>query len=143
MRIGRLIFRVVLTIIVIVPLAWFCLTAFEPEVILYQAQRIAGERPYCIVVADTNHPFRYKEIKNRNDLTYSALAVHMDWGGSSGPFAETYYSLLILKDPNEVRNWSKRYLNFESDVIPTQTSLYRMDLGKLCTPAVNFAKLVP
>ena len=142
MRIGRLILAALATILAI-PIAWGLLTAFEPTVVLYQAQRIAGERPYCIVVADIDHPFRYKQVRSRSDLTYSAFAVRMSWGGSSGPFAGTYYSLLILKNPNEVRNWSKLYLNFKSDVKPLQTSLYRRDPETFCTPVVGFAKLVP
>lgn len=143
MRIGRLIFGGILAIIVIIPLGWGCATAFEPQVMLYRAQSIAGERPYCIVVADNDRPFRYREVKNRSDLTYGALVVHGYWGGSGpGPKIDAYYSLLILRNPHEVRNWSKRYLTFESDVIPTQSSIYGVDLGKLCVPVVNFAKRV-
>ena len=143
MRVSRLIFRIVLAIILIlisIPLLWGSLTAFEPEIILYQAKRIAGDRPYCIVVSDTDRPFHYKSMRTRSDLTFGALAVRTDWGGSSGPYQETYYSLLILRDPDEIRNWSKLYLNFESDANPTQSSLFHVDFRRLCTPVIDFAK---
>jgi hypothetical protein len=142
MRIRTLFFRLVLAVILI-PVIWLCLIMFEPEVILFQAMRIASDRPYCIVVADHDHNLaEYKVAVRRGDLTFSALTTHLDWGGSGGPFADTYYSLLILENPHEVRNWSKFYLNFESDVEPMQSSLVHTDIGKLCTPVVNFAKSI-
>jgi hypothetical protein len=79
---------------------------------------------------------------NRSNLTYSALTTRVAWGGSGGPRAEIYYALLILKNPNEIRNWSKLHLNFESDVEPMQTSLVHKDISKLCTPVVDFAKSI-
>jgi hypothetical protein len=146
MSIGTLILRLVLAIILVlicVPVLWFCLTAFEPEVLLYQAGRIAGNRPYCIVVSDKDRSMQYKEVAKRSDLTFGALTVHLFRGGSSGPFADTYYSLLILGNPDELRNWSKLYLNFQSDVVPTQTSLVRKEPRSLCTPVIDFSKSVP
>jgi ABC-type glycerol-3-phosphate transport system permease component len=146
MSIGTLILRLVLAIILVlicVPVLWFCLTAFEPEVILYQARRTAANRPYCIAVSDKDRPMQYKEVMKRSDLTFGALTAHVYWGGSYGPFADTYYSLLILKNPDEIRNWSKLYLNFRSDVVPTQTSLFRKDPRSLCTPVIDFSKSVP
>ena len=119
MRIGKLIFRLILAgvlILICIPLIWLCLTAFEPEVILFQV--------------------------NRSDLTHSALTARVDWGGSGGPKVENYYALLILKNPNEIRNWSKLHLNFENDVVPTQSSLFREDINRLCTPIVDFAKSI-
>ena len=141
MRIRKLLFRLALAIVV-VPVMWICLTIFEPEVILFQAMRIAGDRPYCIVVADKDQHFTYKVTVRRSDLTFSALTTQLLWGGSGGPFAETYYSLLILKNPDEIRNWSKLYLNFESDVEPAQSSLAHKDISKFCTPVVDFAKSI-
>jgi|SRR5580704_1039116 ABC-type glycerol-3-phosphate transport system permease component len=146
MRIGKLIFRLILAgvlILICIPLIWLCLTAFEPEVILFQAKRIAGDRPYCIVVDDKDRNLqKYKVAVNRSDLTHSALTARVDWGGSGGPKVENYYALLILKNPNEIRNWSKLHLNFENDVVPTQSSLFREDINRLCTPIVDFAKSI-
>lgn len=140
MRVGIL--AIILTPIC-VALIWLCLTVFEPSVILYQAERIAGDRPYCIVVAAPERPLQYRKISNRSDLTYSALTVRVDTGGSIGPIAETYYALLIMGNPVEVRNWSKRYLNFERDVEPMQSSLADRNPYDLCKPAADFAKAVP
>jgi hypothetical protein len=146
MSIGTLILRFVQAIILIstcISLLWGCLTAFEPEVILFQAGRIADDRPYCILVDDKDRNLQeYKVAVNRSSLSFSALTTRLDWEGSGGPFAENYYALLILKNPNEIRNWSKLRLNFESDVEPTQWSVFRKDMSKLCTPVVDFAKTI-
>jgi hypothetical protein len=145
MRMGTSIFRLALVAIlttISIALLWLCLTVFEPDVILFQAERIAGDRPYCVVVSDKDRAFQYNVAVNRSDLTYSALTTRLDWGGSAGSLAETYYSLLILKNPDEIRNWSKLYLNFESDAVPTQTSLVRNDLRKLCTPVADFGRYI-
>jgi hypothetical protein len=148
MRVRTLIFRIFLAIILIsiaIPLLWLCLSWFTPEVILYQANRIANGRPYCIVVPDEYNQFsKYHEAVNRGDLEYSALTTHLLWGGSgaSDGMAENYYSLLILQNPDEIRNWSKFYLNFERDVNPLQMSLVHVDFRRLCTPIVGFAKAV-
>jgi hypothetical protein len=143
MNVGTLIFRIFLAIISI-PLLWICLTAFEPEIVLFQAKRIAGDRPYCIVVFDTrpNLP-TYKAAVNRSELTFSALVAHVYWlGGSGAGRPDTYYALLILKNPDEMRNWSKLYLNFENDVEPTQSSVYRRDFNKICTPVGDYASSI-
>jgi hypothetical protein len=146
MSVGRFVFRLALAIalvLICVPLLWLLLSAFfEPDIVLYQAKRIAGDRPYCIVVSDKSRVMEYREVSNRAELTYNALTTRLDRGGSDGPFAETYYSLLVLKNPDEIRNWSKRLLNFKNDVDPIQESLFRKDLRKLCTPVVNFAGTV-
>jgi hypothetical protein len=146
MHIGKLIFRVIpamVLIIVGIPLIWLCLTLFEPEVILFQASRIAGDRPYCIVVSDKDRNLpEYKVAANRGDLTFSALTARFFRLGGAGDRAETYYSLLILRNPNEVRNWSKLRLNFENDVVPIQMSLIGKDINKLCIPIVDFAKFI-
>jgi hypothetical protein len=146
MSIGTLILRLVQAIILIlicIPLLWGCLTAFEPEVILFQAGRIAGDRPYCIAVSDRDRNLpSYKVAENRSDLTYSALITHVDYSGSGAPKASGYYALLILKNPDEMRNWSKLHLNFESDVNPLEGSIFRRDISKLCTPVVDFAKSI-
>jgi hypothetical protein len=84
----------------------------------------------------------YREVSNRAELTYNALTTRLDWGGSVGPFAETYYSLLVLKNPDEIRDWSKRFLKFKNDVDPNQESLFRKNTRKLCTPVVNFTGTV-
>jgi hypothetical protein len=79
-------------------------------------------RPYCIVVYDQDHPLTsHKVAAKRSDLTYSGLVTHLSWGGSgaSNGMADNYYAILILKNPDEMRNWSKLYLNFENDVVPT------------------------
>jgi hypothetical protein len=132
-----------LLVLICIPLLWGCLTAFEPEVILFQAGRIAGDRPYCIVISDKDrNSSEYKVPASRSDLTYSALTARFFRLGGAGDRAETYFALLILADPNEMRNWSKLYLNFESDVEPTQMSLFRRDISKLCTPVVHFAKSI-
>jgi hypothetical protein len=146
MRIGKLISRIVLAavlVLICIPLCWLCLTVFEPEVILFQARRIAGDRPYCIVVTDNDRNLpAYKVAENRNDLTYSALAVSFFRLGGAGDRAFTYYALLILKNPSEIRNWSKLRLNFENDVEPLQGSLVGKDINKLCAPVVDFAKSI-
>jgi ABC-type glycerol-3-phosphate transport system permease component len=145
-RIGKWIFRFILAVVLIlvcIPLIWLCLTLFEPEVILFQARRIAGDRPYCIVVNDKDRNSQeYKVAVSRSDLTFSALTARFSRFGGAGDRAENYYSLLILRNSNEIRNWSKLYLNFESDVVPLQMSLVGKDINKLCTPIVDFAKSI-
>jgi hypothetical protein len=133
---------VILLISICIPLLWLSLSAFEPSIVLFQARRIAGDRPYCIVVPDKYGLWKYNTVLNSSDLTFTALTTSVDWGGSGGPKDETYYSLLILKNPDEIKNWSKSYLNWESDVNPMQMSLFRKDLKRLCTPVVNFAGTV-
>jgi hypothetical protein len=146
MRIGKLIFRVILAVVLIlicIPLIWLCLTLLEPEVILFQARRIAGDRPYCIVVDDKDRNSQeYKVAVKRSDLTFSALTARFFRLGGAGGRAENYYALLILRNPNEIRNWSKLYLNFENDVAPLQMSLVGKDIEKLCTPIVDFSKSI-
>jgi hypothetical protein len=140
MSIGTLILRFVqasILVLIAAPVLWLCFTGLEPEVILFQASRIADSRPYCIVVADKDHSERYKQVTKRSDLTFNALAVH-----TYGGFAGEYYSLLILGYPDEMRNWSKFYLNFRSDVVETQSSIYRKTPRSLCTPVTGFAKSV-
>jgi hypothetical protein len=142
-RFGKLISRTIqVTILafICIVLAWLCLTVLEPEVILYQARRIAGDRPYCIVVTDNDRNLpAYKVAESRNDLTYSALAVSYLRLGGAGDRAETYYALLILQNPSEITNWSKLRLSFENDVEPLQMSLVGKDINKLCMPIVDFA----
>jgi hypothetical protein len=146
MRIGKLIFRVILAVVltlISIPLIWLCLTLFEPEVILFQARRIAGDRPYCIVVNDKDrNEQEYEVAVNRSDLTFIALTARFFRLGGAGDRAWNYYALLILRNPDEVRNWSKLYLNFENDVRPMQVSLVGKDINKLCTPIVGFAKSI-
>jgi ABC-type glycerol-3-phosphate transport system permease component len=124
--------------LIFIPIGWLLLSAFESSVVLYQAKRIAGGRPYCIVVSDKDHPMQYKEVTQEEQLSYSNMTTRLSWGGSSGPFVESYYALLILQNPEDVRNWSKISLNFKDDVDLMQSSLYRRKIGKLCSPAVNF-----
>lgn len=129
----------VVLVLLCIPPIWILLSVFESEILLYQAERIAGSRPYCIVVSDKDRPLQYKTATQKADLSYTELTTHLSWGGSSGPFADTYYALLVLQHPEDIRNWSKRSLNFKDDVNPMQSSLYQRDLSKLCTPVVNFA----
>ena len=122
-------------------MSWICLTTIEPEVILFQASRIAKSRPYCIAVFDVSAtPMRYKRATSRNDLTYNHLLVRSMWGGSgrANGSSENYYALLLLKDPDTTLNWSKTYLNFESDVNPLQMSVLHTDFNKVCPPVVDF-----
>jgi len=144
-RIRKFIFRLVIATILIllcVPLLWLSLAAFEPSIVLFQAKRIAGNRPYCIVVPVKGGLWKYKTVLNRSELTYTALTTTVDWGGSGGPKDETYFSLLVLGNPPYVMNWSKRYLNWERDVNWMQVSLYHVDPTRLCTPIVDFAGTV-
>lgn len=141
----RLALAIVL-VLICTPLLWLCLTAFEPEVVLYQAERIADNRPYCIAV--TNGGVEYNAVRNRSELTFHALKVRLQSGGSGyySLFADTYYALLILKNPDdrfEIKNWSKLYLNFQSDVGPTQSSIYHKDPARFCKPVVDFSNSIP
>jgi len=145
MRILRLGLKIILVGMILaacIPLLWLICSAFEPQVIVWQAKRIASGRPYCIVVSDPDHPFKYREVRRMSELKYSRLTTRLDWGGSIGPVAETYYALLILQKPDDVWNWSKRYLNFRDDVQLSQFSLYKQDFTKFCIPTTGFAERI-
>jgi ABC-type glycerol-3-phosphate transport system permease component len=115
-----------------VPLIWLLLSAFEPEVLIFQAWRIAGNRPYCIAVPDMNYDseMRYKRVTNRKELTWHSLTTRVDFWGSGAPMSEFYYAILVLNDPNETRNWSKFQLNFESDIDPHQSGVMHENFDK-------------
>ena len=121
-----------------VPLVWILLTCFETDIVLYQASRIADGRPYCIVVSDKNKEFSYKEATRRTDLSYTGLTTHLIYGGSGGPYADTFYALLVLQKPDEIRNWSKLLLDFEDDA--QQVGFDRRKSSKLCDPAAKFVE---
>ena len=89
-----------------IPALWMLLSCFESQIVLFQAARVAGNRLYCIVVPENGPPFNYREVKSQSELSYFNLTTYLDQGGTSGPFAETYYALLILQKPDDVWNWS-------------------------------------
>ena len=126
-----------------IPVLWILLTAFfEPQLVLFQAKRIAGDRPYCIAVPDKEPPFEYKEVKSHVELSYSNLTTHLWWGGSSGPFAQSYYAILVLRQPDDVWNWSKRFLDFRDDVNLLQFSMYKRNFTTFCHAVVGFGSRV-
>jgi hypothetical protein len=71
-----------------IPVVWALFSAFEADIALYQASRIAGAKPYCIVVADKDHPSRYLEVTHKRQPSYPSLTVPLLGGGSKGPFAD-------------------------------------------------------
>ena len=121
-----------------IPLFWLLLSAFEPYVLLYQARRIAEDRPYCIAVTDKG--LQYKQVTKRGQLSYSRLVATVFYGGSGRytVYAGTYYALLVLGEPNELKNWSKYSLDFD-DADPMAGGLYRQDPWKFCPPVAGFS----
>ena len=130
-------------LIALIPCIWAVFSAFEPEIMLYQAERIAGDRPYCIVVSDKNREMTYKEVTSKSELTFNNLTTTLNWGGSGDPMGKVYYALLIMRNPDDVWNWSKTVMDFKDDVQLHQWSLYKRDYTSFCNARSDFAKMIP
>jgi hypothetical protein len=83
--------------------------------VAYQAAKIAGGRPYCILVS--NHDERsndlYETVSRQSQLSFPHLTAKLEnSGGSRGLNYVTNYALLVLDQPREYLNWSFRAMNF-------------------------------
>ena len=56
---------------------------------------------------------------------------------------KVYYALLIMRNPDDVWNWSKTVMDFKDDVQLNQWSLYKRDYTSFCNERPDFAKMIP
>ena len=98
--------------VIVVPIALFF--TCDQYIVIYRAQEIAGDRPYCILV-----PTPYKLYATATQLwQLSAVrmrALYQLTTGSRGGYYVTNHALLVLDNPREYLNWSYRAENFVFD----------------------------
>jgi hypothetical protein len=81
----------------------------------HRAKRIAGERPYCILVPSYDSQ-EYETATRTSQLSFAkmrAASVGVHWG----LMFVTSHSLLVLDNPREYLNWSYRSEDFVHDAL--------------------------
>ena len=108
-------------------------------VVRYRAERIAGDRPYCILVPKLGGS-EYEPATRNGQLSFMNMrAIYTLTTGSRGGFYETHHALLVVDNPPErdkLRDymyWSYRAENFLPNAMSQST---RFDS---CIPKANFA----
>jgi hypothetical protein len=120
-----------------------------PFFVAYRAAKIAGDRPYCILVSnhDKYSNDLYEMVSRRSQLSFPRLTAKLEnSGGSRGLYYTTNYALLVLDQPREYLNWSFRALDFRHDAlikivhgIHDNKEVSFMQL-KSCTPKPSFVE---
>lgn len=111
-------------------------------VVVFQAERIADGKPYCIQTTAEKIRSPYKEISNLREL--SGLEMQSSYGNRGSMwFYSNYHGILALAKEDGGRdyyNWSYRRQNFTP-----VSAYYRPSLPYhiSCKPKLNFAKMLP
>lgn len=112
-------------------------------IVAWRAERIAGERPYCIQVAgpDAAH---YTRATSFNELSFFNMQARLFYGGSGPPRAGNNHAILVLENPSALLNWSywaedfrPEVLNHEIFDVPDQ-KIWRPEIN--CAPVRHFAR---
>jgi hypothetical protein len=114
-------------------LAGFILTCFlavvlvltcHQLVVAYRAQKIAGERPYCILVPSYDDR-QYETATRRSQLSFTSMRAGYSLRGGvirgGSGYYTTDHALLVLDDPREYLNWSYRSEDFVREALINTT----------------------
>lgn len=116
-------------------------------VVVFRAEQLAGERPYCIQYAnDADRSPRYDSVRSVFDLSIFRLLNRSSGGGNTGvTFEWKHHGLLALDD--DVRryyNWSYAYEEFRDEVV--NRGLFDNDVFRpeiVCRVEPHFAMKLP
>jgi hypothetical protein len=137
-----------LSILAVLLLLLFVL-ASSPFFVAYKATKIAGDRPYCIMVTNKSDRSNdlYDTVSRRSQLAFYNLTARLEhnWGSGRAFVYTTNYALLVLDRPREYRNWSFSALDFVNDALINVTHGHDVH-GKtisimkfeLCAPKPDF-----
>jgi hypothetical protein len=87
--------------------------------VIYRAESIALDRPYCIqVVADNKNDYdNYREAKSFYDVSPFVMFTMAQPTSGSDDMAFSHHGILVLTNPVGFMNWSYRSESFRSDVL--------------------------
>lgn len=137
-RIGAVIFRLALLLAVLSPALLFGTASF----VLYQAERVAEDRPFCVQYADQNAVTRYTPVESLWQLTF--VAMHARYLGLGGAASERFSlpGVLVIdqSDHADLWRWSWTSLNW---TLLSEGEQKGMRLQAICDPRVNFGDDLP
>jgi hypothetical protein len=115
--------------------------------VMWRAEAIAGERPYCIAYASQTGPFEYEAAETLFDLSMMQMRTRWMTGGSEFFLAQDHGLLLIPGgDSGRAFNWSYHAEDFIDEVINRQIkgpSKSYEQFGTPCNPRAHYARNLP
>lgn len=130
--------RFVLMLAVLSPAAIFGTAQF----VLYKADQIASNAPYCIQVATQNSVGRYKPVKSVWQLTILAMHARYQSLGGSDTFQFAFHGVLVVarSERVELQHWS--WTNFSwLEISEGERNALRVEAS--CTPSRGFKDELP
>ncbi len=88
-------------------------------IVIYRAEAIASDRPYCIqVMADERNDYNnYREAKTLYDVSPFSMFTMAEPTSGSDDMAFSHHGILVLTNPADFMNWSYWSENFRSEVL--------------------------
>lgn len=117
---------------------------FNQYVVLNRAEALARERPYCIEVADSEHRASYIQATRLSDLSWGRMHSKLIYVAYDTFYTFKYHAIMMLKQPDELDNWSYWAENFVPDIRnDANGQRWAMDHNPDCSPTLHFAKRLP
>jgi hypothetical protein len=93
------------------------LMAANAGVVIWRAESIAGERPYCIEFASQTDVFAYEPVKTLFDLTALKMQARLVFGQTGTLFTNQHHAILAIQgERTTFLNWSYWQENFLEEV---------------------------
>ena len=135
---GTVIFRVLLLLAVLSPAMLFGTASF----VLYQAERVADGRPFCVQYATQKGVSDYTPVRSLWQLTF--VAMHARYLGLGGPASEQFSlpGVLVVDQTERADLWRWSWSSLNWKVLSNGQRL-GLRLEAVCNPHVNFGENLP
>ncbi len=135
---GSVIFRFILLLAVLSPAMLFGTASF----VLYQAERVANGRPFCVQYATQKGVSRYTPVRSLWQLTF--VAMHVRYLGLGGRMSDQFSlpGVLVVDQAEraDLWRWSWSGLNWK---VLSNGQRQGLRVEAVCNPHVNFGDELP
>jgi hypothetical protein len=115
-------------------------------VVVWRAEALAGDRPYCIQYASQTDPFTYEPARTLFDLSALKMQTRLMSGGSTMFYWQSHAVLVVEDTKRRFFNWSYKAEAFLAETLNHNLQEKEPDrFGPeiLCRPAPHYATQLP
>jgi hypothetical protein len=114
--------------------------------VVWRAEALAGDRPYCIQYASQTDPFAYEPARTLFDLSALEMQTRLMAGGSTSYYWQSHAVLVVEGTERRFFNWSYKAEAFLAETLNhglQEKEPDRFAPEILCRPAPHYATQLP
>jgi hypothetical protein len=125
------------------------LMAANAEVVVWRAESVAGDRPYCIEYASPFYVFDYEPAETLFDLTAFKMQARLLYGGMHPAFFGQHHAILVMQSGEDkvFLNWSYAREDFVGEVLNrrwyNEAGKHYLRPKASCKPDTHYARHLP